>query len=306
VIEMEEADSLVSTNSVFRLRPEMRLGRSLVRFARSQPLGAFSGLLLVAMVLVALLARVIAPYNPIRPDYHAILASPSYSHPFGTDNLGRDVLSRIIYGTRIALIVALGSVGMASVIGVTIGMAGAHFRGIVDGLSQRAIEVIMAMPGLLLALTLVAAFGASLSNVVIALTVVFTPSITRIVRAAALSVEAQEFVAAANTVGAGPVRIMFIHVLPNIIAPYLIAATVLGGQAIIAEASLSFLGLGIAPPTASWGQMLSGPAISLAQKAPWLIVFPGLAISLVVYASNLLGDSIRDATDPHLRASKGK
>jgi peptide/nickel transport system permease protein len=275
---------------------------AIVRFSRRRPLGALGAAIIVLMVVMAALAGFIAPYNPLANDYGAMLAPPSAEHWLGTDAFGRDVLSRIIYGSRTALMVGLGASLIGATIGSAIGVASAYFGGRVDLLVQRVMDVFFAFPVIILALAVVAILGTGAGNVILAIATPMVPRCARVVRSSALSVREMPYVDAARAAGFRHKRIIARHMLPNVMAPILIMATAFLGEAILLEASLSFLGLGVQEPTAAWGLMLRGAAVEFAESAPWMAIFPGLAISLAVFAFNLFGDSLRDALDPKLRA----
>ena len=271
------------------------------RFCRRKPLGAAGAVILAGMVLLAVFAPVVSPYGEYETNYKAIRMAPSAAHLLGTDEFGRDLFTRIVWGARISLYVSGLAVGLGMTAGALIGLAGAFWSGVVDLISQRLLEVLMAFPMLVMALAIVAALGSSIDNVVFALAVVLIPQGARVVRSAALTTREADYVQAARAIGAKDLRILFRHVLPNCIAPYIIVFTAGLGWAILVEASLSFLGLGVPQPEPSWGGMLSGAGRQYVVTAPWMAVFPGLAISLAVFGFNLLGDSLRDALDPRLR-----
>ena len=270
-------------------------------FCARRPLGAAGAAIVVVMVFLAATANLIAPYDPLETDYAAMLAAPSSAHWLGSDAFGRDVLSRIIYGSRTALLVGLGASMIGASLGSLIGVASAFFGGRVDLLVQRVMDVFFAFPVIILALAVVAILGTGAENVILAIAVPMVPRCARVVRASALAVREMPYVDAARAAGFGNPRIILRHMLPNVMAPILIMATAFLGEAILLEASLSFLGLGVQEPVASWGLMLRGAAVQFAESAPWMAVFPGLAISLAVFGFNLFGDSLRDALDPKLR-----
>ncbi len=272
-----------------------------VRFARQRPLGAAGALIIVFMGLAALLADVMAPFDPLRTDYARMFQPPGARHWFGTDAFGRDVLSRIIYGSRTALLVGFSSSFFSATLGAILGVGSAYFGGKVDLITQRFMDMLLSFPLIVLALAVVSILGNGIMNVILAITVPMIPRCALVVRSSALSLRRTPFVDAARALGFGHARIIFRHMLPNVMAPYLIMLTAFQGQAILLEASLSFLGLGVAEPTAAWGLMLRGAAVEFAERAPWMAIFPGVAISLSVFAFNLLGDSLRDALDPKLR-----
>jgi peptide/nickel transport system permease protein len=270
-------------------------------FARDRPLGAVGAALILLMFAVAALAGWLAHYNPLASDYGAMLAPPSAAHWLGTDAHGRDVLTRIIYGSRTALFVGFGSSLLGATLGATLGVVSAYFGGRVDLLLQRVMDIFLSLPLIILALAMVAILGTGTWNVILAITVPMVPRAALVVRSAALAVREMPYVDAARAAGFGHARIIFRHMLPNVMAPYLIMLTAFLGQAVLLEASLSFLGLGVQEPTAAWGLMLRGAAVEFAEAAPWMGLFPGLAISLAVFGFNLLGDSLRDVLDPRLR-----
>ncbi len=274
-----------------------------LRFVRQQPLGAAGAAIIFVMALSASLADVISPYDPLRNDYAAMLQAPGANHWFGTDAFGRDVLSRILYGSRTALLVGFSSSFFSATLGAILGVSSAYFGGKVDLTVQRLMDLLLSFPLIVLALVVVAVLGTGLMNVILAIAVPMVPRCALVVRSSALSLRQTPFVDAARALGFSHRRIIFRHMLPNVMAPYLIMLTAFLGQAILLEASLSFLGLGVAEPVAAWGLMLRGAAVEFAERAPWMAIFPGLAISLSVFAFNLFGDSLRDALDPKLRVS---
>jgi peptide/nickel transport system permease protein len=271
-------------------------------FARRRPLGAVGAAVIVIMIAVGISAPLIAPYDPLTVDFGAMLAGPSADHWLGTDAFGRDVLSRVIHGSRTALIVGFGAAFVGATLGAILGVGSAYFGGRVDLWLQRAMDVVISFPLIILALTMVAILGNSLPNVIAAITIPMIPRCALVIRSSALSIREMPYVDAARAAGFGHGRIILRHMLPNVMAPYLIMLTAFLGQAILLEASLSFLGLGVQEPVAAWGLMLRGAAVQFAETAPWMAVFPGLAISLAVFAFNLFGDSLRDALDPKLRS----
>ena len=270
-------------------------------FVRQRPLGAVGAAIVLVMVLTAASAGIMAPYDPLETDYGAMLAAPDAQHWLGTDAFGRDVLSRIIYGSRTALMVGLGASLLGATLGSLIGVASAYFGGRVDLFVQRIMDVFFAFPVIILALVVVAVLGTGAGNVILAIATPMIPRCARVVRSSALSVREMPYVDAARAAGFGHRRIILRHMLPNVMAPILIMATAFLGEAILLEASLSFLGLGVQEPVAAWGLMLRGAAVQFAESAPWMAIFPGLAISLGVFGFNLFGDSLRDALDPRLR-----
>jgi peptide/nickel transport system permease protein len=270
-------------------------------FCRQRPLGAVGAAIILVMVVLAGTAGFIAPYNPLANDYSAMLSAPGAAHWLGTDAFGRDVLSRIVYGSRTALMVGLGASLIGATFGAVIGVASAYFGGRVDLIVQRVMDVFFAFPVIILALAVVAVLGTGVGNVILAIATPMVPRCARVVRSSALAVREMPYVDAARAAGFGHQRIILRHMLPNVMAPLLIMATAFLGEAILLESSLSFLGLGVQEPTAAWGLMLRGAAVEFAETAPWMAFFPGLAISLAVFGFNLFGDSLRDALDPRLR-----
>src|SRR5262245_29057297 len=271
-------------------------------FARRRPLGAVGAVVVVLVLAVAVTAPVIAPYDPLAVDFGSMLAPPSARHWLGTDAFGRDVLSRLIYGSRTALIVGFGAASVGATAGAVLGVGSAYFGGRVDLYLQRLMDIFISFPLIILALAMVAILGNSLPNLIAAITIPMIPRCALVIRSSSLSIRELPYVDAARAAGFGSSRIIMRHMLPNVMAPYLIMLTSFLGQAILLEASLSFLGLGVQEPTAAWGLMLRGAAVEFAETAPWMGLFPGLAISLAVFAFNLFGDSLRDALDPKLRS----
>ncbi len=243
----------------------------------------------------------LAPFDPYSPDYALQFARPSAEHWFGTDEFGRDLMSRLIYGARIALFVGFTASFIGCTLGGLLGVISAYVGGKVDLFLERLMDILLAFPQLILALAIASILGPAVQNVVIAIAIPIIPRAARVVRATALSVKENVYVEAVQALGAAQPRIVLRHIVPNVVAPYIIMLTAQLGGAILAEAALSYLGLGAAEPTPSWGLMLSGSALSYAEKAPWIAVFPGIAISLGVFGFNLFGDSLRDALDPKLR-----
>jgi peptide/nickel transport system permease protein len=269
------------------------------RLLRSPSLVA--GAAILACVLgAAAFARAIAPYNPVDQAFAEQLRPPSAAHLFGTDEFGRDIFSRVVYGARIALVAGVLADGIAMGLGIVLGTASGYFGGWIDAAVMRVVDVLLAFPYLLLAMIVVAILGPSLTNAMIAIGIVYTPQFARLVRAAVLAIREQEFVEAAGALGAGPVRVLGRHVLPNILSPIIVMATLTVGFTIVETAGLSFLGLGANPPTPEWGSMLA-TGRSYMLTAPWIATFPGLAILLTVVGFNLIGDGLRDLLDPRLR-----
>ena len=275
--------------------------RAAIDFTRRRPLGTIGAVIIVVMAIVGLGAPWVAPFDPLTTDYSAMIAPPSLTHWLGTDPYGRDVLSRIVYGSRTALIVGFGASLIGATLGALIGVASAYFGGRIDLVMERINDVLISFPLIILALSVVAILGTGVQNVIFAIAVPMIPRCARVVRASALAVREMPYVDAARAAGFTDARIVLRHMLPNVMAPYLIMLTAFLGQAILLEASLSFLGLGVQEPIAAWGLMLRGAAVDFAESAPWMAIFPGVAISLAVFGFNLFGDSLRDALDPRLR-----
>ena len=287
----------------FAAEPTVELGRARALWAviRRKPLGAASAALIALIVLTAIFADVLAPYDPLAAQPEIRLSPPSWEHPFGTDDIGRDVFSRIIYGSRISLWVGLLAVGIGTVAGMIIGLLCGYCEGRTDLLLQRIMDGIQAIPGLVLALAIVSVLTPNTTNAMLAIAMVIIPGNSRIVRGAVLAAKQNRYVEAAQAIGCRHPRIILSHILPNVTAPILVVASIWLGNAILIEASLSFLGVGTQPPTPSWGLMLSSSGRAFMEQAPWLALFPGLAISLSVLGFNLFGDTLRDAWDPKLR-----
>jgi peptide/nickel transport system permease protein len=278
----------------------------IIEFCQQQPLGAVSFVIIFAMMFAGLFSGLVAPYDPLQIDFASILAAPSREHWCGTDADGRDICSRLIYGSRTALVIGFTSSFIGSTLGAILGVASAYFGGRIDNWIQRVMDILLAFPLIVLALVVVAALrkfviGGVDVNLIIAIAIPIIPRVARVVRAAALGVRVMPYVDAARAAGYSNSRIIFRHMSPNVVAPYLIMLTAFIAQAILAEASLSFLGLGVAEPTAAWGLMLSGNAADFYREAPWMILFPGAAISLAVFAFNLFGDALRDYLDPRFK-----
>ena len=271
-------------------------------FCRRRPLGALGGAVIVAMLLTAIFAPLLSPYDPVATDFGAMLSPPAKAHPLGTDAFGRDVLSRLIYGSRTALMVGFGAAVFGATAGAILGVGSAYFGGRIDLYVQRLMDVFLCFPLIILALAIVAMLGNTIPNVIVAITLPMIPRCALVIRSSSLSIREMPYVDAARAAGFGHGRIILRHMLPNVMAPYLIMLTAFLGQAILLESSLSFLGLGVQEPTAAWGLMLRGAAVEFAETAPWMAIFPGLAISMGVFAFNLFGDSLRDALDPKLRS----
>jgi peptide/nickel transport system permease protein len=271
----------------------------------SRPVGRnglvlFGAAIIALMVLLAVFAGVVAPYDPTEMKVADALKPPSFAHPFGTDRFGRDVLSRTIYGSRIALGVAISSIGIALVAGAILGLAGGYVGGATDLVIGRAMDVLFSFPTLILAIGIAAMLGPGLDNAALAIAVVYAPLFSRVVRGPVIAERAKEYAVAALGLGAGAFRVVLRHILPNVLAPLIVQTSVSLAYAILTEAALSYLGLGTQPPAPSWGTMLNEGRTYL-ETAPWMSVFPGLAIMLAVLGFNLLGDGLRSALDPQLR-----
>lgn len=271
-------------------------------WVRNQPLGAASALCVFGIMLMAVFAPQLSPYDPIVPHYDTMLAPPSAEFWLGTDQYGRDVLSRIIWGARTALYIGFTCAILGSTMGLVLGVASAYIGGWFDLVVQRIIDVFLAFPLIILALVAVAVFGTGTDKVIIAIALPFVPECARVVRSGALAIRELPYVDAARALGFGNLRIILRHMVPNCMATYLIMLTSFLGQAILTEASLSYLGMGVQEPNAAWGLMLQGGAEEYAESAAWIAVFPGLAITVAVFAFNLFGDALRDTLDPKLRA----
>jgi ABC-type dipeptide/oligopeptide/nickel transport system permease subunit len=274
---------------------------------RRKPLGAVSAVVILGLLAVALLAPLLAPRDPYALNLNERglpirMQAPTAAFPLGTDPLGRDVLSRIVYGTRVSLIVGFASVIIGTTLGAVLGLLSGYWEGRLDYVIQRGVDTTMAIPGIVLALAVMSVLGQSLTNIILVIALVIAPGASRVVRGTVLAVKQSTFVDAALALGASPGRIVTRHVLPNVFAPILVIATVWLGNAIVIEAALSFLGLGTPPPTPTWGAMLSGEGRRNLETAPYLAIFPGVAISVVVLAFNMLGDALRDVLDPRLRS----
>ena len=275
---------------------------SLFDLIRQQPLGAAGAFIVIIMVFLAVFANLVAPFDPVVNDYGSMHIPPDGTHWLGTDQFGRDVLSRLIYGARTALVVGFVSAFIGATAGLVLGVSSAYFGGLFDLIFQRVMDVFMAFPLIILALAVVSIFGTGVENLIIAITIPFIPRCARVVRSSALSIREIPYVDAARALGFSHRRIILRHMVPNVMAPYLIMITAFVGQAILLEASLTFLGLGVQEPIPAWGLMLQGGAEEYAESAPWMAIFPGLAISLAVFGFNLFGDALRDVLDPKLRS----
>ena len=277
--------------------------RQVVRFSKRKPLGALGGAVLIAMLLIALLAPVISPHDPYKIYADDVNHAPSQTFPLGTDNLGQDVLSRLFHGARISLRVGVLSVLIGITSGFVLGVVTAYAGGVVDLIFQRVVDAMIAFPSIILAIAIMAVLSASVTNVIIALVFVLIPPTIRAIRSQVLSIKEMDYVLAARAVGCSPLRIMVQHIVPNCLATYIILATITLGFAIIVEASLSFLGIGVPAGTPTWGGMLTQATQQHIKTAPWLTIAPAVAISIVVFSVNWLGDALRDVLDPRLRGT---
>ncbi|HIG13256.1 MAG TPA: ABC transporter permease [Gammaproteobacteria bacterium] len=274
----------------------------LIDLIRRQPLASAGGLVVLIMIFSAIFANFLTPYDPEAASWVNQLSPPSAEYWLGTDAFGRDILTRIIYGARTALFVGFTAAFVGATGGLILGVASAYFGGRFDIICQRLVDIVMAFPLIVLALAVVATLGASTVNVIIAITIPFIPQCARVVRSSALAIREIPYVDAARALGFSHTRIIMKHMIPNVMAPYLIMLTTFVGQAILLEASLSYLGMGVQEPTPAWGLMLQGGAEEFAESAPWVPIFPGLAITIAVFGFNLFGDGLRDVLDPRLRS----
>ncbi len=274
----------------------------LIDMIRRQPLASAGGLVVLIMIFATIFADFLSPYDPEAASWVNQLTPPSAEFWLGTDAFGRDILTRIIYGARTALFVGFTAAFVGATGGLILGVASAYFGGRFDIICQRLVDIVMAFPLIVLALAVVATLGAGTVNVIIAITIPFIPQCARVVRSSALAIREIPYVDAARALGYSHMRIIMKHMIPNVMAPYLIMLTTFVGQAILLEASLSYLGMGVQEPTPAWGLMLQGGAEEFAESAPWVPIFPGLAITLAVFGFNLFGDGLRDVLDPRLRS----
>src|SRR5258705_11385335 len=285
------------------LRSDRGWPETLLLFCRKKPLGAAGGFIMLMIVFMAIFANVLQPHDPIATNAAATLAPPSAAHWLGTDHLGRDIYSRILHGARVSLLVGLGSTLVASVLGGIIGLLSGYVGGKTDLVAQRVMDILQGLPLLVLALVMSAALGPSVQNVVIAISIPIIPRAARVIRSSVLSIREMQYVEAGRALGVEHLRIAFRHILPNTMGPFIVLCTAQLGSAILVEATLSYLGLGVPDPYPSWARMLSASAAEYAQKSQHLDLFPGIAISLAVFASNLLADALRDTPDPRPRGS---
>jgi peptide/nickel transport system permease protein len=289
---------VLSEEALLRKRTPWRLA---LNFCRRKPLGALGLAIVLVIIAAGICADWIAPFDPEENDFNAMMQAPNFVHLFGTDQFGRDIFSRLVFGARTAMLVGFGAAVGGGLIGLVLGVASAYFGGWFDLGFQRVLDVLMAFPLIILALAVVSVFGSGVFNVMIAITIPLIPRCGRVVRASALAVREVPYVDAARALGFGHARIILRHMVPNVVAPFLILLSAFVGQAILAEAGLSYLGLGVQEPVAAWGLMLQGSAEDYATTAPWIAIFPGLAIVLTVLGISLFGDALRDAIDPKLR-----
>ena len=272
-----------------------------LELTRKYPLGAFGAVVVVVMIALAVFAEGLTPYDPEENAFEFMLTPPNLDFWMGTDQFGRDILTRIIYGARTALVVGFSCAVVGASVGLVLGVASAYFGGHFDLYFQRVMDVFMAFPLIIMAMAVVSIFGPGIENVIIAITIPFIPRCARVVRSSALAIREIPYVDAARALGFSHSRIILRHMVPNVMAPFLIMITAFVGQAILLEASLSYLGLGVQEPIPAWGLMLQGGAEEYAESAPWVAIWPGIAISLAVFGFNLFGDALRDALDPKLR-----
>ncbi len=278
------------------------IGEAIVKMARKQPVGVAGLAVVILMIIAAIFAPWLTPYHPEYNDFASMLTAPNLDYLLGTDQFGRDIFTRILFGARTALLVGFVAASIGAVAGLVLGVASAYFGGLFDLILQRIMDVFMAFPLIILAMAVVATLGPGTQNVIIAITIPFIPQCARVVRSNALAIREIPYVDAARALGFGHTRIILRHMAPNVVAPFLILFTAFVGQAILLEASLSYLGMGVQEPTPAWGLMLQGGAEEYAESAPWVAIWPGVAISLAVFGFNLFGDALRDTLDPRLRS----
>jgi peptide/nickel transport system permease protein len=281
-----------------------RIGLAVVRFCRRKPLGALGGLIVVAMLLMAVFAERVAPYQYDETIRGARMRPPSTMHWLGTDNLSRDMWSRIVYGARISVTIGFATITLATLAATALGVSSAYFGGVYDLVLQRIIDAWLSFPYLIIILSVMAVLGPGLLNVTLSLAVIATATNSRVIRGATLSLIGSQYIEAARAMGCGHARIIVRHILPNVAATIIILATIGLGAVILAESALSFLGYGVPPPYPSWGAMLSGSGRTYMFRAPWMAIWPGVAISLAVFGFNMLGDALRDVLDPRLRGGR--
>ena len=284
-----------------RATPRGRRAGVLRAWVRRHPAGAVAAFVLVAILLASGLAALVSPHDPYAQDYEALMHAPGGRYLLGTDYLGRDILSRTLYGGRMSLLISIAAIAAGTAAGTLIGLVSGFYGGWFDGVVQRIVDVMMALPSIILALALMAVLGPRTENVILAIATIIVPSLARVVRGTVLQLRERQFVEAAKALGASDARVLSRHVLPNTIAPIIVVATNALSGAILIEASLGFLGLGTQLPVPSWGNMLSEEARRYFEQAPWMALPPGIALSLTVLAVNFLGDALRDTLDPRLR-----
>ncbi len=298
---MIEAGEIIVESESEELAEKRPFGWVVIDLVRKHPLGAAGAAIVIAMILTAIFADYITVYDPEAVKFEDMLTAPNDQYILGTDQFGRDVLTRLIYGARTALFIGLTAGFLGATIGLVLGVASAYFGGRFDLIFQRVMDVFLAFPLIILALAILATLGAGIENVILAIVIVKISLCARVVRSNALAIRTMPYVDAARALGYSHARIILRHMVPNVMAPYLIILTYYIGEAILLEAALSYLGLGLQEPTPSWGLMLQGGAEEYAESAPWLAVCPGVAISLVVFGFNIFGDALRDILDPKLR-----
>lgn len=292
--------SIATTVGTRRQPGWLAFGSQLTR----RPLGFFGLIIVAILVLLAIFAPFVSPYTPDEQDVDSRLAGPSAQHIVGTDELGRDLMSRVIWGARVSLQVGFAAVLLGTLSGAFWGLISGYFGGWLDNLIQRIMDAVIAFPAIILAMALILVLGSSLENVILAIAIIITPGNSRIVRSAVLAVKENQYVEAARSLGAKDARVIFWHILPNVMAPILVLMSMYFGNAILIEASLSFLGLGVRPPTPSWGLMLNDSGRMYFETNPWIAIVPGVAISIAIMGFNLFGDALRDILDPRLRDSR--
>ena len=299
MVAISEARVEAETETLTDKKP---IGRVVLNLMRRKPLGAAGAVIVIIMILMAIFANLVAPYDPVANSFADMTQAPGLAHLLGTDQFGRDMFSRIVFGARTALFVGFTSSIIGATTGLVLGVGSAYFGGRIDLMFQRIMDIFMAFPLIIMALAVVSIFGTGAHNVIIAITIPFIPRCARVVRSSALAIREVPYIDAARANGFSHMRIILRHMVPNVMAPFLIMITAFVGQAILLEASLSYLGLGVQEPTPAWGLMLQGGAEEYALSAPWMAIFPGLAITLAVFGFNLFGDAVRDVLDPRLRS----
>ena len=297
---MATPQAFIDTTDIDELKKP--LARRLWDIARRQPLGTAGAFVVILMATAAATAGIVTPFDPERASLQHMLTPPGGQFLMGTDEFGRDILTRVLYGARTALFIGIVSALVGATAGLIIGVASAYFGGLFDLIVQRLVDIFLAFPLIIMALAVVATLGPGVQNVIIAIIVPFIPQCARVVRSSALSIREIPYVDAARALGYSHARIILRHMAPNVMAPFLIMLTYFVGQAILLEAVLSYLGMGVQDPTPAWGLMLKGAAVEFIESAPWLSIFPGLAITLAVFGFNLFGDALRDLLDPKLRS----